>query len=58
MTFCKIIAMKTTPAIKLDWKKLLGFNLAVEQRKNGLTPANLAKIGAKAGLKAAGIKGS
>jgi len=50
--------MKTTPAIKLDWKKLLGFNLAVEQRKNGLTPANLAKIGAKAGLKAAGIKGS
>jgi hypothetical protein len=43
--------MNTTTKVQLDWKKLLGFNLAADARSNGLTAATLVKLGSKVGTK-------
>ncbi len=39
--------MTTKQKVKLDWKKLLGFKLAAANKSEGLSPANLAKVGDK-----------
>ncbi len=43
--------MNTTTKVQLDWKKLLGFNLVVDDRAQGLTAATLVKLGSKIGTK-------
>ncbi len=39
--------MTTKQKVELDWKKLLGFKLAAGNKSEGLSPANLAKVGDK-----------
>ncbi len=41
--------MTTKQNVKLDWEKLLGFKLAAANKSEGLSPANLAKVGNKMG---------
>ncbi len=39
--------MSTKQKVELDWKKLLGFKLVAANKSEGLSPANLAKVGDK-----------